>query len=594
MTAAPAKIWRSWRAIPLVALGSALTLLLAGVVAGLYGERLYHSQKAREVGVQADILAATVSAAVVFDDTPAAQEYVDALRANPEIEAVGVYDENGMLVAGYQKIGSALPKSVKGSTGPSFDGAHLEFTAPITEAGTRVGSVHVRSMLEPVSRRFTRYGAAALLVGMAALLLGVLGAAQAVLTRANNELRQRARALAAANQELRVQIEEREKAEEALRQSQKMEAIGQLTGGVAHDFNNLLMVASSGLDLMDRTKDPERRQMLKDSIRQAVDRGASLTRQLLAFSRRTALKPAVVDLAAQVQEMSVLLDRSLREDVQIELDFAADLWPVEIDPHQFELALLNVAVNARDAMPNGGRIVISGENVPAMSDGGLQGDFVRLSVSDTGTGMDAEMIGRVFEPFFTTKERGQGTGLGLSQVYGFTRASGGDVRIDSTPGEGTTISLFLPRTSKALAVRNAGDAECTPARGEGRILVVEDDEGVASVVCEMLKELGYEPVHAASAAAALRVLEEQRFDLVFSDMVMPGEMDGIELAREVRQRRPELPVVLTTGFSEAAAAANQDGLRLLVKPYRIEQLAAELQAARNDPRAAGSFASDSA
>jgi CheY-like chemotaxis protein len=318
-----------------------------------------------------------------------------------------------------------------------------------------------------------------------------------------------------------------------------------------------------------------------------VDRGASLTRQLLAFSRRTALKPAVVDLAAQVEGMRVLLERSLREDVQVELDFAPGLWAVEVDPHQMELALLNIAVNARDAMPGGGRIVISGDNMTGMDDGGLEGDFVRLSVRDTGKGMDPEMVSRVFEPFFTTKERGQGTGLGLSQVYGFTRASGGDVRIESRPEEGTTVCLFLPRSDKPLSSRSADEDQRQPPRGQGRVLMVEDDEGVAAVVCEMLKELGYEPEHAVSAAAALELLDGRPFDLVFSDMVMPGEMDGIQLAREIRKRRPELPIVLTTGFSEAAAAANQDGLRLLVKPYRIEQLAAELQAARNDPRAAG-------
>jgi signal transduction histidine kinase/ActR/RegA family two-component response regulator len=582
----PAKIWRAWRIVPVLALGSALTLLLAGVVAGLYGERLYHSQKVREVGVQAEILAATVSAPVVFDDAPAAQEYVNALRANPEIEAAGVYDETGAIIAGYHRTGTALPRRMTKAGPPLFDGPHLVVTKPIEESGLPVGVVHVRSTLEPVSRRFSRYGAAALLVGMAALLLGVLGAAQTVLTRANNELRQRAKALAAANRELRVQIEEREKAEEALRQSQKMEAIGQLTGGVAHDFNNLLMVASSGLDLMDRTQDPARRQMLKESIRQAVDRGASLTRQLLAFSRRTALKPAVVDLASQVEGMRVLLDRSLREDIEIAFDFAPDLWPVEIDPHQMELAILNIAVNARDAMPNGGRIVISAANAPGYDEGGLQGDFVRLSVTDTGKGMGPDMVTRVFEPFFTTKERGQGTGLGLSQVYGFTRASGGDVRIDSEPDKGTTISLLLPRTTKPLPVRRREEDEKEPPRGHGRILMVEDDDGVASVVCEMLKELGYEPERTATAAEALRLLEAaEPFDLVFSDMVMPGEMDGIQLAREIRKRRPGLPVVLTTGFSEAAAAANQDGLRLLVKPYRMEQLASELQAATNDLRA---------
>jgi len=586
--AEPVRTWRSWRAIPLVALGIALVLLLAGVLAGLFGERLYRAQKVRELGVQAEILAATVSAAVVFDDTPAAQEYVGALRANPEIESVGVYDSAGALVAGFHRAGAPLPQRMPKAGPPVFEDTHLVVSKPMIEAGSVVGLVQVRSVLEPLSRRFTRYGFAALLVGVAILLMGVLGTAHAVLTRANNELRQRARALKTANNELRVQIEEREKAEEALRQSQKMEAIGQLTGGVAHDFNNLLMVASSGLDLMDRTRDPARRQMLKDSIRQAVDRGASLTRQLLAFSRRTALKPAVVDLATQVEGMRVLLDRSLREDIEVEFNFAPDLWPVEVDPHQMELALLNIAVNARDAMPNGGRIVIAGENVAGLSEGALDGDFVRISVTDTGKGMAPEMVGRVFEPFFTTKERGQGTGLGLSQVYGFTRASDGDVRIESQEGQGTVVSLLLPRSTKPLTSLVADEFDKEPARGHGRVLLVEDDDGVASVVGEMLVQLGYEPVRAAAAAEALQVLEKQKaFDLVFSDMVMPGELDGIGLAREIRKRRPGLPVVLTTGFSEAAAAANQDGLRLLVKPYRIEQLAAELQAARNDPRAAG-------
>jgi signal transduction histidine kinase/ActR/RegA family two-component response regulator len=586
--AEPARIWRSWRILPLVVLGAALTLVLGGVLAGLYGERLYRAQKISEVGVQAEILAATVSAAVVFNDTPAAQEYVGALRANPEVEAAGVYDAAGALVAGYHRSGQALPARLPTAAPPVFQDQHLVITKPMIEAGSVVGTVHIRSMLEPVSRRFTRYGASALLVGMAVLLLAVLGVAQAMLTRANNELRQRARALAAANKELRVQIEEREKAEEALRQSQKMEAIGQLTGGVAHDFNNLLMVASSGLDLMDRTKDPARLKVLKEGIRQAVDRGASLTRQLLAFSRRTALKPAVVDLATQADGMRVLLDRSLREDVQVEFNFPPDLWPVEVDPHQMELALLNIAVNARDAMPGGGRIVISAENLPGYADGALSGDFVRVSVTDTGRGMAPEMVSRVFEPFFTTKERGQGTGLGLSQVYGFTRASGGDVRIESAPDKGTMVSLLLPRSTKPLTVQAVEAPAKEPARGHGRVLLVEDDDGVASVVAEMLRELGYDPTRAAEAAQALAVLESEKpFDLVFSDMVMPGDMDGIGLAHEIQRRRPGLPVVLTTGYSEAAAAANQDGLRLLVKPYRIEQLAAELQAARNDPRAAG-------
>jgi CheY-like chemotaxis protein len=245
-----------------------------------------------------------------------------------------------------------------------------------------------------------------------------------------------------------------------------------------------------------------------------------------------------------------------------------------------------MAVNARDAMPDGGAIVIAGENAPHVSDRGLSGDFVRLCVSDTGQGMPPELIDRVFEPFFTTKEPGRGTGLGLSQVYGFTRASGGDVRIESVEGEGTTITLLLPRSEKPLATKDSEADRQEPPRGEGRVLLVEDDDGVAALVGEMLRELGYEPVRAANAAEALKLIDRRRrFDIVFSDMVMPGEMDGIDLAREIAVRRPGLPVVLTTGFSEAAQAARQQGLRLLTKPYRLEQLAKELQAAKEGARA---------
>ncbi len=578
--------FRSWRRMPVLATGGALVLLLAGLLAGVYGEQLYRDQKVRETSVQAGILASTVTAAVSFDDRAAAAESVNALRANPELDAAGVYDDQGVLVAGFSRQGARLPSRLTDAARPHFEDRHLIVAAPVVEGANRVGTVQLRTVVEPVARRFNRYGVAALLVGMTALLLGVLGVAHGALTRANAELRARARDLAEANEELHVQIAEREKAEEALRQSQKMEAIGQLTGGVAHDFNNLLMVASSGLDLLERTQDPARRRMLKDSIRQAVDRGSSLTRQLLAFSRRTALKPEVVDLAARIEGMRVLLGHSLREDVEIAFELPEGLWPVEIDAHQLELALLNMAVNARDAMPVGGRIVISARNRPGLDEGGLKGDFVELCVTDTGVGMAPEMTLRVFEPFFTTKERGQGTGLGLSQVYGFARASGGDVRIDSRLGEGARVLIHLPRSEKPLSQPAAEEPKTRKvARGRGHVLLVEDDDGVAALVSQMLQELGYDPERAASAAEALEVLEGGgAFDLVFSDMVMPGAMDGMELAREIGRRRPDLPVVLTTGFSEAATVANQEGLRLLLKPYRIEALAAELEAARADRR----------
>ena len=575
--------WRPW---PVAAIAGAAALLIAGVLMGLVSESSYRSQRLHETAVQADILAASLAAPLAFDDRQAAQEYVDALSANADIQAAGVYNETGALIAKFGR-GSARPPGHAPPQHLSYENRRAEVVAPVTQGGSRLGSIYLRTAADPVSATLVRHTGVTLLVAMAFLFVVVLGQAQASLRRANIELEARAEELSDANRELQIQMEERERAEEALRQSQKMEAIGQLTGGVAHDFNNILMVASSGLDLLDRTNDPDRRQTLKDGIRQAVDRGASLTRQLLAISRRTALQPQVIDLKGQIEGMRVLLDRSLREDISVTLDLDEGLWAVEVDPSQLEVALLNIAVNARDAMPNGGLISLQGRNLEGLSDGELEGDYVRLSIIDEGQGMPRETLRRIFEPFFTTKGVGKGTGLGLAQVYGFTRASGGDVRVDSEPGRGTTVSLYLPRTAKSPAPASLPDQPKPSQRDErhGRVLLVEDEDSVATLVAEMLHELGYDVLRAASAASALRMLDaEQDFILVFSDMVMPGRMNGMELAREVSQRRPDLPVVLTTGFSEAAAQAREQGFRLLMKPYRIEALANALEAARKERR----------
>jgi len=280
--------------------------------------------------------------------------------------------------------------------------------------------------------------------------------------------------------------------------------------------------------------------------------------------------------------MRELLDRSLRGDVHVELAFADDLWPVEVDPGELELVVLNLAVNARDAMPTGGTIVVRAENAPAFSDGDLAGNFVRLSVADTGVGMPPEVKERAFEPFFTTKEVGRGSGLGLAQVYGFAKQSGGAVRIDTEVGKGTTITLFLPRSRKTpkLDERHLVDlhVERQPAASAGSVLLVEDDDEVAALVAQMLDQLGYEVTRAASATAALGALANgRRVDLVFSDIMMPGDLNGVDLAREVRKRRSGLPVLLTSGY---AAAAERDahalGVKILPKPYKIDDLAAAL------------------
>jgi signal transduction histidine kinase len=388
---------------------------------------------------------------------------------------------------------------------------------------------------------------------------------------------ERTRELEAANRELRAQMDERAKVEESLHHAQKLEAIGQLTGGLAHDFNNLLMIISGGLETLTYQNNPARRERMMNSMRNAVDRGAKLTRQLLAFSRRQTLRPESVDLHVRLGGMLELLDRSLRGDVNVTLDLARDLWPVTVDPGELELAILNLAVNARDAMPRGGVITIRAENEPNLLDDDLEGDFVRLSVVDTGTGMPPEVVSRVFEPFFTTKDVGKGSGMGLAQVYGFTRQSGGSVRIDSAVDQGTTIALFLPMSHEATVpvVLPADTSPHANRHGVSHVLLVEDDDEVAALVTEMLSQLGMDSTRASSAAAALGALANDReVDLVFSDVMMPGGMNGVELAREVKRRRPGLPILLTTAYVEAVKRdAEAEGVALLPKPYRLEDLA---------------------
>jgi hypothetical protein len=364
-------------------------------------------------------------------------------------------------------------------------------------------------------------------------------------------------------------------AERQLRQAQKIEAIGQLTGGVAHDFNNLLMVILGGLSMIERPGDPARRRRILDGMRQAAERGASLSRQLLAFARRQPLKAEPVDLRSQLDGMRNLLDRALRGDVHVRTDFADDLWTILVDPAELELVLLNLCVNARDAMPDGGTITIIARNAPDLEQGGQRGDFVRLSVVDTGVGMSAEVLAHVFEPFFTTKEVGKGSGLGLPQVYGFAEQSGGSVRIQSAVGQGASVILTLPRTDRAAVdVEAVVDVSQPPPKASGSVLLVEDDDEVASLVTDMLRELGYEVIRAAGAEAALGALADARMiDVVFSDIMMPGRMNGLDLAREAQRRRPGLPVLLTSGYADAAMReAGCEDIRVLRKPYDIQAL----------------------
>ena len=409
----------------------------------------------------------------------------------------------------------------------------------------------------------------------------LLAAREAAAAELEGLVERRTAQLREVNTQLRNEISERARIEENLRHAQKLEALGQLTGGVAHDFNNLLMVITAGLDMLERRHEPERREKLMRSMQQAAQRGAGLTRQLLAFSRSHSLRPETVDLSKLIGDMTELLDRSLRGDIKVRVELAPDLWPVVVDPGELELVILNLAVNARDAMNGSGTITLLGVNAVEQQDDGEAGNFVHLSVSDTGSGMSDEVKARVFEPFFTTKDVGKGSGLGLAQVYGFAKQSGGAVTIDSALGHGTTITLSLPRSHHAAQQHGSDAAHALGAAPmhEDCVLLVEDDAEVAALVEEMLRNLGYDVVHAASAKAALGALaNHRRIDLVFSDIMMPGGTNGLQLAKEIRLRRPGLPVLLTSGYAEASRVeAEQLGIPVLRKPYGINELRAAVE-----------------
>ena len=408
--------------------------------------------------------------------------------------------------------------------------------------------------------------------------------------RIETELRDSEEALRALAQTLEARVEERTRLHEAtqdeLRQSQKLEAVGQLTGGVAHDFNNLLTVIKGSVDLLrrDGVTDEKRRRYV-EAIGTTADRAAKLTGQLLAFARRQALRPVLFDAGASLDELRDIVTTLAGSRIAVAIDIPADRYFIVADRSQFDTAIVNIAVNARDAMPKGGRLSITTgpvSGIPAIrSHDPVSGDFVAVTIGDTGEGIAATDIGRIFEPFFTTKQVGEGTGLGLSQVIGFAKQSGGDIRVDSAPGVGTTFTLYLPRAQPADD-RVAADEDAGPTvAGEGAcVLVVEDNDQVGSFATQALRELGYDSVLALDAKAALAELERgcDRFHIVFSDVVMPG-MSGIELGATIRRLYPDVPVVLTSGYSHVLAQNGQHGFELLHKPYSIEQLSRVLRKA---------------
>ena len=389
-----------------------------------------------------------------------------------------------------------------------------------------------------------------------------------------------------------VDITERRLGEEALRQSQKMEAVGQLTGGVAHDFNNLLTIIRSATDFLRRRELPEeRRRRYIDAISDTVERASKLTGQLLAFARRQPLKPQVFNVSTQVEAVAQLIRPLVGARIQIDVEISDRNCFAIADVAQFETALINLAVNGRDAMDGEGRLTMGVRKVngiPALrAQPARSGDFVAVAMADTGGGIAPELLETIFEPFFTTKEVGKGTGLGLSQAFGFAKQSDGDIAVASPPGEGATFTIYLPQAAAPVDAVEATATGIEPAaRGRGyRVLVVEDNDDVGQFSTELLEDLGYTVRRVASADAALAILAKDEFsaDLVFSDVIMPG-MNGVELAGLIRERFPGLPVVLTSGYSNVLAESAHQGFELIQKPYSVELLSRILRKAISEAR----------
>jgi signal transduction histidine kinase/ActR/RegA family two-component response regulator len=492
-------------------------------------------------------------------------------------------------------------QAAKEGTGQRLDDK-LEEIIRAERQSLRTRTAQSQFWSEQASRRADYLSVIGIIVGLGAIFLGVV-AVQALRQNAaarrqiENEaeraealeqaVRERTQELWEANQALKEEAREREAAEAQLRQVQKMEAVGQLTGGIAHDFNNMLAVVVGGIDLALRRLNGPRREVMMhlNNAMEGATRAAALTRRLLSFARSEPLLPERVDSNELIGGMSDLLDRTLGEQIRVEVDLASGTWPTYVDPHQLENAILNLAVNARDAMEGRGLMRISTENVKLAANqvGDIQaGDYVKISVTDTGCGMEPDVLERAFEPFFTTKPVGKGTGLGLSQIFGFAHQSGGEVGIESQVGRGTSVSIYLPRTEVAAPVRlhpAAQRAEREAHVPGARILLVEDDPRVRSATVDALEDLDYEPVACESGAEAIRLFQAQEFDLVITDVIMP-EMTGPELIRYLKVNSPrDFAVLFVTGYVGEGETDDLRGHELLRKPFTVGALASAVSAA---------------
>ena len=488
---------------------------------------------------------------------------------------------------GYEEDGSRITRdrfvtmrALRGEHVPGLEFLHHPEQGP--SVWTRVSGVPLRN---PGSSRVT--GSISVIVDIDEQKRSQEALAQAA-QKLEQEVDARTRELREALARLEAEAEERARAEEALRQAQKMEAVGQLTGGIAHDFNNMLTGIIGAIDILKRRIATGRLDDLDrfmDAASTSAQRAAGLTARLLAFSRRQSLDSRPTDVGKLIHSLEDLLRRTMSESIEVEILSSSSLSPALVDANQLESAIINLAINARDAMPDGGRLTLSCEEVEldeecfARNPGISPGRYIMVGVSDTGVGIDGDTLDKVFDPFFTTKPIGQGTGLGLSMVYGFAKQSNGLVRIDSQLGEGTRVTIFLPIADLQPHEEPAESAAIHHGDGQS-VLLVEDDESVRLLVRDVLEELGYKATEAADGQQAVRILESgRRFDLMISDVGLPG-MNGRQLAEIAREHLPDLPVLFVTGYAEGAAVRGgflSDNMQMITKPFQIEMLSARIR-----------------
>jgi signal transduction histidine kinase len=573
------------RTLPLIAGVTAVALLLAGIFAVVWEERAFHSEKIASANSQAQLLASIVTAALAFHSGSEVQEYLDALQTDTDVEAASIYDIEGKPIASFARKGAMPPAHLTQISLPLLQKNTLTITAPIQQRGMAMGTVYIRKQMEPLQRRLAVYAVVVVFTVLAALILLVLTLAYIAQRKSANELEVRAAALVLSNEQLQTQSAQREKAEAALRTAQKMEAMGRMTGGLAHDFNNLLHVLKLNLTALlwstgAAANNPAREPI--DICLRAIDRGASLVQQLLAFGRRQPLSPRPFDVNALIEQTAQLMYPILGTRIELRMQLSMQPCMAVADPHQLENAVLNLAINARDAMAEGGTLTISTSKEHIDHEDHLRvGDYAVITLRDTGSGIPPELLDKIFEPFFSTKGVGKGSGLGLSQVYGYIKQSGGGVRIHSDEGKGTQVTLLLP-WAEAVEQKEINPPESNTEKLPSALtmLIVEDEPLVLRSAETLIQGFGVNTLSATDGNAALALLQSDRhIDILFSDILLPGGLNGLQIAKKALELRPSIKVLLTSGYAEQEIVGSEDMLAfpLLSKPYGPANLIVELK-----------------